>query len=337
MADKNNHHVQINVKDKFIAALCGKSGKDYQEEWANMKVEDNLKCSKWEKFKDATSINRQVLICQLITILYANITCNDNCLVNVRGIPFFNGNFVKTPNGHKLFVATQAPTNDSAEAFWQLVTQENITVIVMLCQIFEPNTKEELIQKSTPYWPINAPLKYKNFEIHVKNVRGQMYADGEEAIMFTKHEIVDGKSKKVIRSVVHLQHKSWPDFGVPGTTESTMDIYNKFVVPSIEKKQPVLVHCSAGIGRTGSFIGGFYCYNLFQQGQLVSVENALRTLRKMRAHSVQTAGQYLFVNLILMQFIENEEHQYNVKEAKDKLQKLLKILDKKAKKQPKAK
>uniref|UniRef100_A0AC34FSU0 Tyrosine-protein phosphatase domain-containing protein n=1 Tax=Panagrolaimus sp. ES5 TaxID=591445 RepID=A0AC34FSU0_9BILA len=138
-----------------------------------MKNEEALRCERWTRFKGDKKVNR-----------YSNISCNDSNLVGIKGVPFFNGNYIKNGEGQKLFIATQAPLNETVEAFWKVVLQEKISVVVMLCSLFEPDLKERkhgLKQKCAIYYPTDMPLKFEQFYIVVTNIREELYADGWKA------------------------------------------------------------------------------------------------------------------------------------------------------------
>uniref|UniRef100_A0A914R4U9 protein-tyrosine-phosphatase n=1 Tax=Panagrolaimus davidi TaxID=227884 RepID=A0A914R4U9_9BILA len=147
---------------------------------------------------------------------------------------------------------------------------------------------------------------------------------------------INSKSGKFLHYVIHVHHRSWPDLGVPKLTQPIIDIYNEYVDPSVAKKLPVAVHCSAGIGRTGCFIAAYICFLQFKASRLVSVKSAICNIRRMRGRAVQKSSQYFFLHLLLVEMIENFNGQ-DLSKVKSKFYYILKVVqEKEAKKAAKA-
>uniref|UniRef100_A0A914Q8P8 protein-tyrosine-phosphatase n=1 Tax=Panagrolaimus davidi TaxID=227884 RepID=A0A914Q8P8_9BILA len=85
----------------------------------------------------------------------------------------------------------------------------------------------------------------------------------------------------------------------------------------------MVVHCSAGIGRTGCFVGAFFAYELFSSSQLTSVKNAVSKLREQRVQAVQTASQYVFLHILLIDLIHPNIEE-DLSELKEKFMKTAK-------------
>uniref|UniRef100_A0A914P570 Tyrosine-protein phosphatase domain-containing protein n=1 Tax=Panagrolaimus davidi TaxID=227884 RepID=A0A914P570_9BILA len=236
------HHVHINPQQQALAHMASKNPKDFYSEWNSIITDKQLKelpCVAWTKHK-TSSKNR-----------YANVPCVDNELVSVRGSPFFNGNFIRGADGEKIFIAGQGPTTDSVEDFWNVIIQEGINVVVMLCNPVEESFdklsgKTVLKEKSFIYWPTNSEFHFDGFQVEATNVKEQLLNKGRESVIVSKLRVIDSKKQKLIRTVFHVQHKSWKDLSIPESTQATMFIIKKFVKPEIEKNCPIFVHCSAG-------------------------------------------------------------------------------------------
>uniref|UniRef100_A0AC35GY30 Tyrosine-protein phosphatase domain-containing protein n=1 Tax=Panagrolaimus sp. PS1159 TaxID=55785 RepID=A0AC35GY30_9BILA len=229
------HHVLINPQQQILANLASKNPKDFYKEWNSIINDTQLKdlsSVAWTKYKQS-SINR-----------YSNIPCIDNERVIVPGIPFFNGNYIKNSDGQKIFIAGQGPTTDSVEDLWNVVMQEGVTVIVMLCLPFEESFDKisgKIIskEKSFIYWPTNTKFHFDGFEVEATNVKEELFNQGRESVMVSKLRVIDSKKQKHVRTVLHVQLKSWKDLSIPDSTKATMYIMKKFVNPEIEKNRPV--------------------------------------------------------------------------------------------------
>uniref|UniRef100_A0AC34G1I6 Protein tyrosine phosphatase n=1 Tax=Panagrolaimus sp. ES5 TaxID=591445 RepID=A0AC34G1I6_9BILA len=264
---------------------------------------------------------------------YGSIECFDETRVILRGkCDYVHANFITSAEGKKMFIGSQGPTHDSMKDFWIMLLQEKVEKVIMLCGIFEESMKngqKQMLEKSAKYWPVGENFDFKEFQVHFKSSVQKDYIDGEvhEYVVTTILEIIESSSKKPLQTVHHIHHRSWPDHGIPILVAPIVDIFKNHVEKSLETQKPVVVHCSAGIGRTGCFIAAYYCMDLFKKDALQSVSETVVQLRRMRARLVQRASQYLFIHLLLIELIELE---YGDKhdEIKDKLNSLIKNLKK---------
>ncbi|VDM73577.1 unnamed protein product [Strongylus vulgaris] len=108
----------------------------------------------------------------------------------------------------------------------------------------------------------------------------------------------DVKNRHIVE---HIQWKDWPDRGVPPTNLSSFRLLMR-----VRNLTPIVVHCSAGIGRTGTIVGLDLIYSKLEKGSIVTLENIVRGLRKDRHGSVQTDAQYLYMHRILIAVAENK-------------------------------
>ena len=191
------------------------------------------------------------------------------------------------------FIATQGPLVSTIEDFWDMCFLYDVNVIIMICKLKE-NDKE----KCANYWEIFDEYQMVNIN--------EEFADG---LICRKIKIKD-KIHSVEKVFLQLQLITWDDHTAP------IDNYNRIIkmINLIDKNRnnrPVVVHCSAGIGRTGTFIS---IYNLYKEimGQindkskdkiLFSIMNTVRKMKELRLNSVENEKQYNFiyefVNLLL--------------------------------------
>jgi protein tyrosine phosphatase len=206
----------------------------------------------------------------------------------------------------KSFIASQAPNDNTLDDFWQMCFQYNVRHILMLCKEFEDNKK-----KCSNYWDVN--VKFKNFVVNNCEKRR------EDNVIVAKKITVTKLEDKKQRTFEHLQFKEWPDHSTPNIHNYVMIFENlfKFVDDAREnnKKNPILVHCSAGIGRTGVFLTLYALCNEIQKqirsddgSDLIifNVFNFVRKLKEMRMYSVENINQYNFIYKFLEQYLKEK-------------------------------
>nr|DBA31129.1 TPA: hypothetical protein GDO54_007029 [Pyxicephalus adspersus] len=196
---------------------------------------------------------------------------------------YINANFIRGYGGtEKTFIATQGPMINTVNDFWQMVWQEDVPVIVMITKLKEKN------EKCVLYWPEKRGI-YGNVEVLVNSVNEHEY--------YTIR-ILTLKQGSQSRIVKHYWYTSWPDHKTPDSAQPLLQLM--LDVEDDRKaftgRGPVVVHCSAGIGRTGCFIStSIGCCQLKEEG-VVDVLSIVCKLRMDRGGMVQTSEQYQFVH-----------------------------------------
>ena len=214
---------------------------------------------------------------------YNNIFINNNKkYINASSINIFK---------EKYFIATQGPKKETIEDFWTLVDENNSNVIVMLC-----NEKENGDEKCSNYW--SDKNKMKKYKIKEENIIKQ------KAYIIREIKLINNSTKNE-KIVKQINFKEWPDRDIPDVEfEKIVDIFNNIFnkVDEFKKSNPIVIHCSAGVGRTGTFIS-IYCLNKEIKKQIndnvkeikFSIFNLVRKIKEMRQNSVQTVLQYYFI------------------------------------------
>ncbi|MEE6480594.1 hypothetical protein FKM82_012616 [Ascaphus truei] len=202
---------------------------------------------------------------------------------------YINANFIKGYRGaEKSFIATQGPMINTVNDFWQMVWQEDVPVIVMITKLKEKN------EKCVLYWPEKRGI-YGNVEVLINSVK--------ECEYYTIR-ILTLKQGGQSRIVNHYWYTSWPDHKTPDSAQPLLQLMldveeDRKAVPG---RGPVVVHCSAGIGRTGCFIAtSIGCHQLKEEG-IVNALSIVCQLRMDRGGMVQTSEQYQFVHHALSLF-----------------------------------
>ncbi|XP_071953092.1 uncharacterized protein [Antedon mediterranea] len=190
------------------------------------------------------------------------------------------------------YIASQGPNNASLIDFWRMIWQENVTTIVMLSNVIESGK-----EKCKKYWPDNRGHVAEFGEISILLEVTESYADYKiRSLKVWKDSDVD------FRRIKQFHFISWPDMGVPLYATAALNYVKKIKQSSQSNSSPTLVHCSAGVGRTGTFICIDSMMEMIDKEQKVDVYNYVRKLRDQRINMVQTPEQYVFIYDALLEY-----------------------------------
>nr|XP_056701001.1 tyrosine-protein phosphatase non-receptor type 7 [Euleptes europaea] len=196
---------------------------------------------------------------------------------------YINANYIRGYEGQeKAYIATQGPMLNTVNDFWTMVWQEQVPVIVMLTKL-----KEEK-EKCICYWP-ETEAAYGPFTIRVQGTC--------ECDEYTIREI-GLQLKDECRVMKHIVFSSWPDQKTPESVKTFLNLVLEVekILQASERTGPVVVHCSAGIGRTGCFIATqIGCQQLKDKGT-VDILSIVCQLRIDRGGMIQTSEQYQFLH-----------------------------------------
>ncbi|XP_062618451.1 receptor-type tyrosine-protein phosphatase epsilon-like, partial [Saccostrea cucullata] len=200
---------------------------------------------------------------------------------------YINANYIEDTQSNLKYIATQGPKPKTVVDFWRMVWQECVNTIVCLT-----NLKEGTKIKCTLYWPnINDKMKHGNFMI--RNLEEKIYAN-HTSRRFKVYNNLERKDREVLM----FHYTRWPDHGVPDPLN--LLVFHRHVMKtSPQTGKYTLVHCSAGIGRTGTYIA---LDALYREGEIngrVNVPMYVRNMRKDRMNMIQGEDQYRVLYLAL--------------------------------------
>lgn len=206
---------------------------------------------------------------------------------------YINANYIDGPDRQKQYIAAQGPKKNTVVDFWRMIWQEEVTSIVMLT-----NLKEGDKIKCTQYWPdANKPSDYGPVSV-------KLIGEKEYAFYIERTLSVHYKGLQETRVVTQYHYTSWPDHGVPEPL--CLLIFHHHVISRTtnDKKVPTVVHCSAGVGRTGTYIALDALYYIGKQTGKVNVADFVKKMREDRMTMVQTNDQYSMLYLALKKSFE---------------------------------
>ncbi|KAH7728033.1 Protein T27A3.5 [Aphelenchoides avenae] len=229
---------------------------------------------------------------------YVDIVCVEDTRVVLKwpvgktSDDYIHANWIKgVPGLAKELICTQGPTPATVSDFWRMVWQEKAALIVMLCQVMEKGKKK--CEQRIPLQMSYAGLTICNDRMHVLG----------DDLVYTKRVVTgtghDGTKRE--HTVNHVLWSGWPDKGVPLSSVGAIR-----VVLRTQTYSPCIVHCSAGVGRTGTIVAIEASLRILDAGSELSVYNVIVELRKRRYLACQTDLQYLYVHRALIAFIASK-------------------------------
>ncbi|CAJ0589430.1 unnamed protein product [Cylicocyclus nassatus] len=235
---------------------------------------------------------------------YVDVPCQDARRVILKwpGIDndYIHANYVATPSKDHHFICTQGPLTNTMQAFWAMVIQEKSDYVLMLCNTVECDKK-----KCEQYWPyeVGDSMVFgedNEGKITVTSMEAHPMSEEENFIRVSTLKLsYKENGHKASKNVYHYQWENWPDRGVPPTKLAPINL----LAEVRDSPYPIIVHCSAGIGRTGTIVAISYVQEKMQSGQdCQAMSELLKEIRTQRACSIQNAYQYLYVHRVLLAY-----------------------------------
>ncbi|XP_031228491.1 receptor-type tyrosine-protein phosphatase T isoform X5 [Mastomys coucha] len=240
---------------------------------------------------------------------YGNIISYDHSRVRLLvldGDPhsdYINANYIDGYHRPRHYIATQGPMQETVKDFWRMIWQENSASIVMVTNLVEVgrHPAEHTVGTATlgraaspgmvkcvRYWPDDTEVYG---DIKVTLIETEPLAE-----YVIRTFTVQKKGYHEIRELRLFHFTSWPDHGVPCYATGLLGFVRQVKFLNPPEAGPIVVHCSAGAGRTGCFIAIDTMLDMAENEGVVDIFNCVRELRAQRVNLVQTEEQYVFVH-----------------------------------------
>ncbi|XP_023052461.1 tyrosine-protein phosphatase non-receptor type 9 isoform X2 [Piliocolobus tephrosceles] len=246
---------------------------------------------------------------------YGDVPCLDQTRVKLTKrsghtqTDYINASFMDGYKQKNAYIGTQGPLENTYRDFWLMVWEQKVLVIVMTTRFEEGGRR-----KCGQYWPLEKDSRIRFGFLTVTNL-------GVENMNHYKKTTLEihNTEERQKRQVTHFQFLSWPDYGVPSSAASLIDFLRvvrnqqSLAVSNMGARSkgqcsepPIVVHCSAGIGRTGTFCSLDICLAQLEELGTLNVFQTVSRMRTQRAFSIQTPEQYYFCYKAILEFAEKE-------------------------------
>ncbi|KAK1881252.1 Receptor-type tyrosine-protein phosphatase epsilon [Dissostichus eleginoides] len=249
---------------------------------------------------------------------YPNILPYDHSrvvLTQLDGNPcsdYVNASYIDGYTEKKKFIAAQGPKEDTVADFWRMIWEQKVATVVMLT-----NLKERKEDKCYQYWPDQGCWTYGSVRVAVEDFTVLVdYTIRKFCIQYASD------AAKTPRLVTQLHFTSWPDFGVPFSPIGMLKFLKKVKVVNPPFSGPIVVHCSAGVGRTGTFIVIDAMIDMMHTEQKVDAFGFVAKIREQRSQLVQTDMQYSFIYQALLEYYLYGDTELDVSSLEGHLHKL---------------
>lgn len=249
---------------------------------------------------------------------YGNVIAYDHSrvtLTKIDGTPgsdYINANFCDGYRRPNHYIATQGPLPDTVGDFWRMVWEHRSRTLVMMTQLEERGRV-----KCVQFWPSRGSVSYYGITIVACNVEELAYYNIRTFRLQFNNEV---------REVKQFQFTAWPDHGVPDHPTPFLMFLRRIKVSDPPEAGPMVVLCSAGVGRTGCFIVIDSMIERIKQENTIDIYGHVTSLRAQRNYIVQTEDQYMFIHDAVLEAVIAANTEMPVTKLAEHLRGLLQVM-----------
>ncbi|XP_049575517.1 receptor-type tyrosine-protein phosphatase delta isoform X16 [Syngnathus scovelli] len=236
---------------------------------------------------------------------YANVIAYDHSRVilsGIEGVPgsdYVNANYIDGYRRQNAYIATQGSLPETFGDFWRMVWEQHTANIIMMTKLEEKSRMPSYFfskVKCDQYWPTRGTETYGLIQVTL--------LDTVELATYSVRTFAlykSGSNEK--REVRHFQFTAWPDHGVPEHPTPFLAFLRRVKACNPADAGPMIVHCSAGVGRTGCFIVIDAMAERIKHEKTVDIYGHVTLMRSQRNYMVQTEDQYIFIYDALLEAV----------------------------------
>ncbi|KAM5135488.1 tyrosine-protein phosphatase non-receptor type 1 [Mantella aurantiaca] len=211
---------------------------------------------------------------------------------------YINASLIKMEEAQRSYILTQGPLPNTCGHFWEMVWEQKSSGVVMLNRVIEKGSI-----KCAQYWPKkeDSPMVFEDADLKLT-----LLSEDIKSYYTIRVLELENLSAQETREILHFHYTTWPDFGVPESPASFLNFLFKVRESGCLNPEhgPIVVHCSAGIGRSGTFCLADTCLLLMdkrKEPSSVDIKQVLLEMRKYRMGLIQTADQLRFSYLAVIE------------------------------------
>jgi cadherin 5 type 2 (VE-cadherin) len=242
---------------------------------------------------------------------YTNILPFEHSRVKLQPVDgstdYINASYMTDKNGVRDFIAAQGPMQATIDHFWRMIWEQNVSYIVMVTSLFDKNR-----EKCAKYWPdpVGHTVTYGDIDVHLLSEK-----DVKSFYVIRTFDVTYCKER---RRVIQFFCDNIPDYGVPEDIDAFLDFIQEVRnIAGPKLTPPIVVHCSAGVGRTGTFIAIERLLRYMKHTNTIDIFGLILQMREHRAYMVQTEIQYVCIHDCIKRAVERGWHRAQYAPAVD--------------------
>ncbi|KAI3843205.1 hypothetical protein MKX03_009804 [Papaver bracteatum] len=271
---------------------------DIPREFDHLELQDVATESCREALRDVNRHKNRYM--SIIPFDKSRVVLKSSEVTSSSGSDYINASFAEVGSIESVSrcIATQGPLPETYEDFWEMVIQYHCPMIVMLTRLIEDG---KIIKCGDYFNAEDRPREFGNIQVTIKWSKTT-----DTSLVLSCLEVKYKQLEDLSHNVLHIQYLEWPDMGVPDGTLEIREIMKRVyhIPPGLG---PIVVHCSAGVGRTGAFCTIINTIQRILDGDMtaLNLSNTVSIFRSQRVGMVQTKEQYSFCYHALIDELED--------------------------------